>query len=206
MSSTNAPPPPPLPEQSVLSVEEYAAMLRAIRQPPRHELLATLVEKQLTVEELADELDRPGTAVRSHLDALERVGLVANRFHRDPDDAEPYFYYEATSLGEAILSEGIGELITEEPDVLLAVVDVLDDLSRIHERLDYQAEHLASHDDQITNIETDLNRNLYQPVALGAGSMTAVIGVVQAAAGSITAIPIGLLSIMFWVGLWLLRQ
>ncbi len=207
MSSTPSQSLPQLPDESVLSVDEYVAMLRALGETERYELLSLLIQRgELTVDEMAEALDETPERVEGHVAELESVGLVNHRLRRNPDRDDLYSYYVATSLGEAIISRGVGELIREEWQTFLSAMNTTDELTDVRSRFDTHDARLDAQDRRIAAVEDHLDRNLYQPVALGAGSMTAVVGVVHAAAGSVAAAPILLLSLMFWVGLWLLRQ
>lgn len=206
MSSTNYFPHHGLPEQSILSIDEYVSMLEALGKRERYEILTLLLQGKRSIDELAQSLGKSKENIESHLDALTEVGLVSHRYRRESGADELYSYYEATSLGEAVISRGIGQLIREEREALLSAIDTTDEVEQFHKQLTRHRERIEIQDARLSTIETTLDRNLYQPLALGIGSMTAVLGIVHAASGSLASIPIVLLSAMFWVGLWLLRQ
>jgi ArsR family transcriptional regulator len=110
---------PDLPENSVLSLEEYLAMQRAIGEETRYRALSELLAKgELSATELAEALDIPSNRLHYHLDKLESVGLIANRKRKERGASGLYSYYAATALGEAIMTHGVGELIAEERELL----------------------------------------------------------------------------------------
>lgn len=108
-----------LPEHSVLSLEEYLEMQRAIGNETRFRVLNALVEDgPQSASELRDALGVRSNALHYHLDELVDVGLVENRKRKEPDADGLYSYYRATSLGEGLLTEGIRELMRHEWDAL----------------------------------------------------------------------------------------
>ena len=110
---------PKLPEESVLSLEEYLAMQRAIGEETRYRVLsALLAEGELSATELAEVLEIPSNRLHYHLDKLESVGLIANRKRKERGADGLYSYYAATALGEAIMTHGISELLAEERELL----------------------------------------------------------------------------------------
>ncbi|ODR82630.1 transcriptional regulator [Haladaptatus sp. W1] len=110
---------PKLPENSVLDLEDYLAMQRAIGEESRYRILAELLrEGEQSATELADALDIKSNSLHYHLDELVDVGLVANRKRKERGADGLYSYYVATSLGKAVMKHGIGELIREEHDIL----------------------------------------------------------------------------------------
>lgn len=110
---------PELPPDSVLSLEEYLAMQRAIGEETRYRVLAELLrEGESSAAELAEALDVPSNRLHYHLDRLESVGLVANRKRKERGADGLYSYYVATALGEAVMTHGVGELIAEERELL----------------------------------------------------------------------------------------
>nr|WP_049913190.1 helix-turn-helix domain-containing protein [Halococcus thailandensis] len=110
---------PDLPEDSVLSLEEYLAMQRAIGEETRYRVLSELLaEGELSATELAETLEIPSNRLHYHLDKLESVGLIANRKRKERGADGLYSYYAATALGEAIMTHGISELLAEERELL----------------------------------------------------------------------------------------
>jgi DNA-binding transcriptional ArsR family regulator len=108
-----------LPEHSVLSLEEYLDMQRAIGNETRFRILDLLVDEGAhSAKELQTALDVESNTLHYHLDALVDVGLVENRKRKEPSSDGLYSYYRATSLGEGILEYGVRELMREEWDLL----------------------------------------------------------------------------------------
>ncbi|MCU4754111.1 helix-turn-helix domain-containing protein [Halobacteria archaeon AArc-curdl1] len=108
-----------LPESSVLSLEEYLDMQRAIGNEMRFRILNRLVEDgPHSASELRDALEIRSNTLHYHLDKLVDVGLVENRKRKEPDSSGLYSYYQASSLGEGILDEGIRQLMAREWDAL----------------------------------------------------------------------------------------
>jgi len=108
-----------LPEHSLLSLEEYLDMQRAIGNETRFRVLDLLVDEGAhSAKELRTALDIESNTLHYHLDALVDVGLVENRKRTEPSSDGLYSYYRATSLGEGILEHGVRELMREEWDLL----------------------------------------------------------------------------------------
>jgi len=108
-----------LPEHSLLSLEEYLDMQRAIGNETRFRVLDLLVEEGAhSAAELGRALDVESNTLHYHLDRLVDVGLVENRKRKQPSSDGLYSYYRATSLGAGILEHGVRELIREEWDLL----------------------------------------------------------------------------------------
>jgi DNA-binding transcriptional ArsR family regulator len=108
-----------LPEHSLLSIEEYLDMQRAIGNETRFRVLDLLVDEGAnSATELVDALDVESNTLHYHLDALVDVGLVENRKRKEPTSEGLYSYYRATSLGEGILEHGVRELMREEWELL----------------------------------------------------------------------------------------
>ena len=110
-----------LPEHSLLSLEEYLDMQRAIGNETRFRILDLLVDTGAhSAKELQTALDIESNTLHYHLDTLVDVGLVENRKRKEPSSDGLYSYYRATSLGEGILEHGVRELMREEWDLLEA--------------------------------------------------------------------------------------
>lgn len=108
-----------LPEDSLLTLEEYLDMQRAIGNENRFRILTQLVDEGAhSATELREVLDMESNTLHYHLDALVDVGLVANRKRNEPTSSGLHSYYRATSLGEGILEHGVRELMREEWDLL----------------------------------------------------------------------------------------
>ncbi|WP_336036748.1 helix-turn-helix domain-containing protein [Halobacterium yunchengense] len=97
-----------LPEDSLLTREEYLELYRVASTEPAFGVLTALSEvDRLSASELGDVLDREGNDLHYHLRKLTRAGLVRNR--RDPNTGteEPYSYYALTDLGHTVLTYGL---------------------------------------------------------------------------------------------------
>lgn len=113
------PPESLLPDDSVLTLEEYLAMQRAIGNETRFQILRTLKHNgDLSANELKNTLNLEGNTLHYHLDELIDVGLVQNRKRKEPNEDGLYSYYRATALGEGILEYGVEELMRREHDFL----------------------------------------------------------------------------------------
>jgi len=108
-----------LPEQSLLSLEEYLAMQRAIGNETRFRIVNYLVEEGAhSATELQAALDIASNTLHYHLDTLVDVGLVENRKRTEATSEGLYSYYRATSLGEGLLEHGVRALMREEWELL----------------------------------------------------------------------------------------
>jgi DNA-binding MarR family transcriptional regulator len=111
-----------VPEDSLLTREEYLEMYDVASSEPAFSVLCALSEvERLSASELAELLDRDGNDLHYHLRKLKRTGLVRNR--RDPNTgtAEAYSYYALTDLGHTVLTyglkTGIEKLAAEEASI-----------------------------------------------------------------------------------------
>lgn len=104
-----------LPEDSVLSLEEYLEMQAAIGNETRYRILRTLTHNgDLSASDLKETLGLEANSLHYHLDHLVDVGLVQNRKRKEADSAGLYSYYRASALGEGILEDGVEELMRRE--------------------------------------------------------------------------------------------
>lgn len=104
-----------LPEHSVLPLEAYFEMQRAIGNEHRFRILNTLLERgELSATELREALDLRGNTLHYHLDELVDVGLVENRKRSSPDSRGLHSYYRASAMGAAILEHGLRRLLRLE--------------------------------------------------------------------------------------------
>ncbi|GAB7009058.1 ArsR/SmtB family transcription factor [Halorubrum trueperi] len=104
-----------LPEDSVLSLDEYLAMLAAVGHRTRYEVLYRLVHSgDMSPTELADAIDIDDSTLHYHLNKLVDVGLVEKRQHTERGADGLYTYYRATVFGEVTLTSGVDELIRGE--------------------------------------------------------------------------------------------
>lgn len=108
-----------LPEDSVLTLEEYLDMQRAIGNETRFRILHVLKERgDMSASDLKKVLGLEANNLHYHLDKLVDVGLVQNRKRKTADRDGLFSYYRATALGEGILEYGVEELMRREHDFL----------------------------------------------------------------------------------------
>ncbi|WP_433630178.1 ArsR/SmtB family transcription factor [Halomicrococcus sp. NG-SE-24] len=106
-----------LPDDSVLSLDEYLAMHAAVGHRTRYEILYRLVHGgDMSPKELEDALDVDDSTLHYHLNELVDVGLVEKRQRTDRGQDGLYTYYRATVFGEVTLTDGVDELIRGEQD------------------------------------------------------------------------------------------
>ena len=115
--SGNAPEDPEdlLPEESVLSLDEYLAMHAAVGHRTRYEILYRLVHSgEMSPTELDDVLEIDDSTLHYHLNELVDVGLVEKRKRTDRGQDGLYTYYRATVFGDVTLTDGVDALISGE--------------------------------------------------------------------------------------------
>ncbi|WP_440008339.1 ArsR/SmtB family transcription factor [Halomicrococcus sp. SG-WS-1] len=106
-----------LPDDSVLSLDEYLAMHAAVGHRTRYEILYRLVHGgDMSPKELEDALTVDDSTLHYHLNELVDVGLVEKRQRTDRGQDGLYTYYRATVFGEVTLTDGVDELIRGEQD------------------------------------------------------------------------------------------
>jgi len=104
-----------LPEESVLSLDEYLEMHAAVGHRTRYEILYRLVHSgKMSPKELEDALNIDDSTLHYHLNKLVDVGLVEKRQRTERGQDGLYTYYRATVFGEVTLTEGVDELIRGE--------------------------------------------------------------------------------------------
>jgi len=104
-----------LPEDSILSLEEYLAMHAAVGHRTRYEILYRLVHNgEMSPTELEAEMDIDDSTLHYHLNKLVDVGLVEKRQRTELGQDGLYTYYQATVFGEVTLTDGVDELICGE--------------------------------------------------------------------------------------------
>ncbi|MEF8827880.1 MAG: winged helix-turn-helix domain-containing protein [Haloarcula sp.] len=104
-----------LPDDSVLSLDEYLDMHAAVGNRTRYEILYRLVHGgAMSPTELDDVLDVDDSTLHYHLNTLVDAGLVEKRQRTDRGQDGLYTYYSATVFGEVTLTEGVDELIRGE--------------------------------------------------------------------------------------------
>jgi len=104
-----------LPEESVLSLEEYLAMHAAVGHRTRYEILYRLVHSgDMSPKELEDAIEIDDSTLHYHLNKLVDVGLVEKRQQTERGQDGLYTYYRATVFGEVTLTNGVDELVRGE--------------------------------------------------------------------------------------------
>lgn len=110
-----------LPESSVLSLEEYLAMQRAVGDRTRFEIIYRLAHGgDQSPTQLNERMDIDDSTLHYHLNKLVDVGLVEKRTRTKRNENGLYTYYRATSLGNVILEHGVEELLRREWDFQVA--------------------------------------------------------------------------------------
>ena len=106
-----------LPDDSILTLEEYLAMHAAVGHRTRYEILYRLVHSgEMSPKELEEAISIDDSTLHYHLNKLTDVGLVEKRQRTDKGQDGLYTYYRATVFGEVTLSEGVDELIRGEQE------------------------------------------------------------------------------------------
>ena len=104
-----------LPEESILSLEEYLDMHAAVGHRTRYEILYRLVHSgEMSPTELEDALNINDSTLHYHLNKLVDIGLVEKRQRTERGQDGLYTYYRATVFGEVTLTDGVDELIRGE--------------------------------------------------------------------------------------------
>ena len=108
-----------LPDPSMLGIDDYLEMYRAVGNRARYEILKHLVYSgdmsPTQLEELlTEEIGIDDSTLYYHLGQLVDTGLVAKRA-RTEDEQEGFdTYYRATIFGEKAITGGIDDLIENE--------------------------------------------------------------------------------------------
>jgi len=106
-----------LPEDSVLTLEEYLDMHAAVGHRTRYEILYRLVHGgEMSPTELDAVLEIDDSTLHYHLNKLVDVGLIEKRHRTDRGQDGLSTYYRATVFGVVTLTEGVDELIRGEQD------------------------------------------------------------------------------------------
>lgn len=104
-----------LPEDSVLSLDDYLAMHAAVGHRTRYEIVYRLVHGDgASPTELEEQLEIDDSTLHYHLETLLDAGLVEKRVETERDDDGLYSYYRATVFGTVTLTDGVDELIRGE--------------------------------------------------------------------------------------------
>jgi DNA-binding transcriptional ArsR family regulator len=106
-----------LPEDSVLTLEEYLDMHAAVGHRTRYEILYRLVHGgEMSPTELEAAIEIEDSTLHYHLNTLVDVGLVEKRKRTERGQDGFSTYYRATVFGEVTLTDGVEELIRGEGD------------------------------------------------------------------------------------------
>ncbi|MFA9416398.1 ArsR family transcriptional regulator [Haloterrigena sp. H1] len=106
-----------LPEDSILSLDEYLEMHAAVGHRTRYEILYRLVHSgEMSPKELEEVINVDDSTLHYHLNKLVDVGLIEKRQRTERGQDGLYTYYRATVFGEVTLSEGVDELIRGEQE------------------------------------------------------------------------------------------
>lgn len=104
-----------LPDQSVLSLDEYLSMHRSMGERTRFEIVYRLVRGgDMSPTELVDRLGIDDSTLHYHLNQLVDVGLIEKRKQAERTSEGLYTYYRATVLAETLLEDGLEELLRRE--------------------------------------------------------------------------------------------
>lgn len=102
-----------LPEESVLSLDEYLDMHAAVGHRTRYEILYRLVHGgDAGPTELGDAVGVEDNTLHYHLNELLDASLIEKRQRTERDGADTY--YRTTVFGEVTLTEGVDELVRGE--------------------------------------------------------------------------------------------
>src|SRR6056297_2046795 len=106
-----------LPEDSILSLDEYLEMHAAVGHRTRYEILYRLVHSgEMSPKELEEVINVDDSTLHYHLNKLVDVGLIEKRQRTERGQDGLYTYYRATVYGEVTLTDGVDELIRGEQE------------------------------------------------------------------------------------------
>jgi len=106
-----------LPEDSILSLDEYLAMHAAVGNRTRYEILYRLVHSgPMSPTELENAIGVDDSTLHYHLNKLVEVGLIEKRKQTSRGQDGFSAYYRATVFGEVTLTEGVNELLRGEQE------------------------------------------------------------------------------------------
>jgi DNA-binding transcriptional ArsR family regulator len=104
-----------LPDDSLLSMDQYVKMQSAVADQTRLQIVAYLADNEdVTPTELRNELesDLDESTFYYHLNKLVDTGLVEKRARNDGDGI--HRYYQCSIFGDVLLNHGISELFRRE--------------------------------------------------------------------------------------------
>lgn len=106
-----------LPDDSILSLDEYLAMHAAVGHRTRYEILYRLVHGgEMRPTELEEAIGIDDSTLHYHLNKLVNVGLIEKRQRTERGQDGLSTYYRATVFGEVTLTDGVDELIRGEQE------------------------------------------------------------------------------------------
>lgn len=104
-----------LPEDSVLSLDDYLAMHAAVGNRTRYEICYRLVNGgAMSPTELEAVMTIDDSTLHYHLNELVDVGLIEKRQRTERGQDGLSTYYRATVFGEVTLTDGVNDLIRGE--------------------------------------------------------------------------------------------
>ena len=104
-----------LPDNNVLTLDEYLDMHAAVGHRTRYEILYRLVHcGEMSPIELESALEIDNSTLHYNLNELVDVGLVQKRQRSERGQSGLYTYYRSTVFGEMTLTDGVDELIRSE--------------------------------------------------------------------------------------------
>jgi len=113
-----AEPDSPLPADSLLSLDTYLSMLRALGERPQFEIVTHLLtHEQQGPEALASSLSMDDEELESCLDRLVDATLIEKRARNEPTTDELEIYYRPSIFARTLFDEGIRELFDREEDM-----------------------------------------------------------------------------------------
>ena len=106
-----------LPEDSILSLDEYLDMHASVGNRTRYEILYRLVHgEEMSPKQLEEAITIDDSTLHYHLNKLLDVGLIEKRQRTERGQDRLHTYYRSTVFGEVTLTEGVDELIRGEQE------------------------------------------------------------------------------------------
>ena len=104
-----------LPDNNVLTLDEYLDMHAAVGHCTRYEILYRLVHsREMSPKELEAALGIDNSTLHYHLNELVDVGLVQKRQRSESGQSGLSTYYRSTVFGDMTLTDGVDKLIRSE--------------------------------------------------------------------------------------------
>ena len=104
-----------LPDDSILSLDEYLDMHAAVGHRTRYEILYRLVHGgEMSPTELEAAMEIDDSTLHYHLNVLVDVGLIEKRQRTERGQDGLNTYFRATVFGAVTLTDGVDELIRGE--------------------------------------------------------------------------------------------